>query len=197
MPAVLPPPVAADRPAAGRSGDVTALWQEFSQPLLRFLRARVGNAADAEDLLQGIFLKVQHGLPTLRDTGKLQGWIYQIARHAVIDYYRRRRPEESVRELPELAESLDGEDEVDLRPAIRRMIAALPPEFRDAIVLTEFQGLSQVELAERLGISVSGAKSRVQRARARLRVMLDDCCHFEFDRRGKVIDAVPRKGCAC
>jgi RNA polymerase sigma-70 factor (ECF subfamily) len=197
MPVVLPPPVAVDAPVAERSWDATALWQEFSEPLLRFLRPRVGNPADAEDLLQAVFLKVQRGLPTLRDTGKLQGWIYQIARHAVVDYYRRRRPEEPVSELPDLAVSLDGEDEVDLRPAIRRMVAALPPDFRDAIVLTEFQGLSQVELAAQLGISVSGAKSRVQRARARLREMLDECCHFEFDRRGKVIDAVPRKGCVC
>ena len=193
MTAVLPPPIAADFPVV----DVTALWREFSQPLLGFLRARVANAADAEDLLQGIFLKVQRGLPSLRDTGKLQGWIYQIARHSLTDYYRRRRPEDVLDELPELAQSLDGKDEVDLRPAIRRMIAALPPEFRDAIVLTEFQGLSQIELAARLGLSISGAKSRVQRARARLRVMLEECCHFEFDRRGKVIDAVPRKGCAC
>jgi RNA polymerase sigma-70 factor, ECF subfamily len=193
MPAVLPRPIAVDRPVV----DLTALWREFSRPLLGFLRSRVANSADAEDLLQAIFLKVQRGLPNLRDTGKLQGWIYQIARHALTDYYRRRRPEDVVDELPELAQSLDGEDEVDLRPAIRRMIAALPPEFRDAIVLTEFQGLSQIELAARLGLSNSGAKSRVQRARARLRVMLDECCHFEFDRRGKVIDAVPRKGCVC
>jgi RNA polymerase sigma-70 factor (ECF subfamily) len=197
MPVVVPPPVAVEVPVPDGRPDAAALWREFSGPLLRFFRARVGNTADADDLLQAVFAKVQRGLPTLRDTGKLQGWIYQIARRAVIDFYRRRRPEEPVSELPELAESLAGEDEVDLRPAIRRMVAALPPDFRDAIVLTEFQGVSQVELAERLGISVSGAKSRVQRARARLRVMLDECCHFEFDRRGKVIDAVPRNGCAC
>lgn len=197
MPAVLPPPVVVEVPTSQGLPDAAALWREFSGPLLRFLRARVRSATDADDLLQAVFLKVQRGLPSLRDAGKLQGWIYQIARHAVIDFYRRRRPEEPVSELPELAESLDGEDEVDLRPAIRRMVAALPPDFRDAIVLTEFQGVSQIELAERLGLSVSGAKSRVQRARARLRLMLDECCHFEFDRRGKVIDAVPRQGCSC
>jgi RNA polymerase sigma-70 factor (ECF subfamily) len=197
MPAVLPPSVAVKVAPADGLPDTAALWREFSGPLLRFFRARVRSAADADDLRQAVFLKVQRGLPTLRDAGKLQGWIYQIARHAVIDFYRRRRPEEPVSELLELAESLDGEDEVDLRPAIRRMVAALPPDFRDAIVLTEFQGVSQIELSERLGISVSGAKSRVQRARARLRQMLDECCHFEFDRRGKVIDAVPRNGCAC
>jgi RNA polymerase sigma-70 factor (ECF subfamily) len=191
------PPHAVVNGSAPAIPHVEDLWREFQDPIRRFLHARIANAADADDLLQRIFLRVHQGLPALHDTGKIQGWIYQIARNAVVDYYRRRRTEELRAELPELAQSLDGEDEVDLRPAIRRMVAALPTEYRDAIVLTEFQGLSQVELAARLGISVPGAKSRVQRARGKLRQMLDDCCRFEFDRRGKVIEAIPRNGCEC
>ncbi len=174
------------------------LWRDFAGPLRGFLRSRVRNDADADDLLQIVFLKVQRGLPGLRDAGKLQGWIYQIARRAIADLHRRGPREEPVADFPDLAESLDGEDEVDLRPAIRRMIAALPEESREAIVLTEFQGISQAELAARLGLSVSGAKSRVQRARAQLRRMLDECCRFEFDRRGRVIEAVSRDPrCEC
>ena len=64
-----------------------------------------------------------------------------------------------------------------------------------ALVLTEFEGLTQVEMAEELGLSVSGAKSRVQRARAMLRDDLLECCHFEFDRLGHVIDYEPRPRC--
>ena len=68
---------------------------------------------------------------------------------------------------------------------------------RETVVLTEFDGLTQQELADRLGISLSGAKSRVQRGRAQLKQMLDDCCTFEFDRRGKVIDCTPREKAGC
>jgi RNA polymerase sigma-70 factor, ECF subfamily len=70
-----------------------------------------------------------------------------------------------------------------------------PDEYRQALLLTEYKGLTQRELAERLGLSFSGAKSRVQRAREKLKAMLLDCCHFEFDRLGKVIDYQPK--CAC
>jgi RNA polymerase sigma-70 factor (ECF subfamily) len=77
------------------------------------------------------------------------------------------------------------------------MIYSLPEPYRDAVVLTELEGLTQRELANRLGISLSGAKSRVQRGRAQLKQMLDECCTFEFDRRGKVIDCTPRAKTGC
>jgi RNA polymerase sigma-70 factor (ECF subfamily) len=68
------------------------------------------------------------------------------------------------------------------------MVDRLPEPYREAIILTEYEGRTQKELAEYLGISLSGAKSRVQRAREKLKIMLLECCYFEFDRRGKVID---------
>lgn len=73
----------------------------------------------------------------------------------------------------------------------------LPDPYRDAIVLTQFEGLSQKELADRFGISASGAKSRVQRGRAVLKALLLECCQFEFDRRGSVIDCTPRQKTKC
>jgi RNA polymerase sigma-70 factor, ECF subfamily len=72
----------------------------------------------------------------------------------------------------------------ELKTAFRRMIYSLPDPYRDALVLTGFDGLTQQELANRLGISLSGAKSRVQRGRARLKEMLEECGSLEFDRRG-------------
>ena len=172
------------------------IWNEFADKLRQFIQKRVSDSAETEDILQDVFLKISTRLDQLEDTAKLQGWLYLIARNAVIDYYRKQR------ETVELPETLAAEDEPaeleELKAAFRRMIHGLPGPYREAILLTEFDGLSQVELAKRLGISVSGAKSRVQRGREQLKEMLLDCCHFEFDRRGRVFDCHPRKpkGCA-
>ena len=84
-----------------------------------------------------------------------------------------------------------------LREAFRKMIFSLPEPYRQALVLTEFEGLTQKELASRLGISLSGAKSRVQRGREKLKQDLLECCRFEFDRRGKVIECEPRQSDCC
>ena len=174
-----------------------AIWNEFADKLGRFIRARVSDPATAEDILQDVFVKIQGRLDTLDDKAKIQSWLYRITRNAIIDHYRTRKettdvPESLPAELPEKDPELEG-----LKAAFRRMLFSLPEPYREALVLTEFEGLTQKELAARLGLSLTGAKSRVQRGRVRLKEMLFDCCRFEFDRRGGVIDCQPRAKECC
>lgn len=157
----------------------------------------MADPASAEDILQDVFVRIQKQLGRLRDPAKLQGWLYLIARNAIIDHYRTRKERVEVPEsLP--AESNGDEHELEeLKAAFRRMIYGLSEPYREALLLTEFDDLTQQQLAERVGISLSGAKSRVQRGREQLKQMLEDCCSFEFDRRGKVIGCEPRRNGGC
>lgn len=165
------------------------VWDQYAHRLRAFIRSRVGDDAEAEDILQEVLIRVHRHLCYQPDWNKPDSWFYQIARNLIIDHYRRRR------DLADLAESLpadpdlpedDPEDELAL--SLKEMIDELPEPYRQALILTEYQGLSQKQLAESQGISLSGAKSRVQRARDKLRDMLLQCCHFEIDRRGGIID---------
>jgi len=173
------------------------IWREFSEKLRQFIRHRVSDPDSAEDILQEVFLKIHGRLDGLRDPAQLQGWLYRITRNAIIDHYRKRK------ETVEVPESLVADEEsetgetAELKAAFLRMIYSLPEPYREALVLTEFDGLTQRELAERLNISLSGAKSRVQRARRQLKAMLHERCRFEFDRRGRVIDCQPRGQTPC
>lgn len=174
------------------------IWEAFHTPLHGFIRKRVADEMVAEDLLQEVFLKIhQHG-DTLQDVKKLESWIYQITRNAIIDFYRNARPTSSL-DTPEaldLPEELPDDDIVsELLPCVQAMVNNLPEQDRQALVLTEYQGLTQKEFGERTGLSFSGAKSRVQRAREKLKQQLLTCCHFELDRRGHVINYQAR--CQC
>ncbi len=175
---------------AAMTVELEGLWQEFSRRLLQFIRRRVPDDDIAEDMLQDVFVRIHAHLGTLRDRGKLESWIYQITRNAIVDYYRERRTAVELTEA--LAEGEDTSDErsaeAELAASLREMVEALPEPYRQALLLSQYGGLSQKELAERLGISFSGAKSRVQRARQKIRDELLLCCHFEFDRRGTIID---------
>jgi len=170
------------------------VWTTFSERLLRFIRKRVANEHDAEDVLQDVFVKIHQRIDQLQDAEKLPAWVFQIARRAVIDYYRARSSTPEQAELPdELAERREPEPtSADVADCLAPMIERLPEPYRQAVVMTELEGRTQRELADTLGLSVSGAKSRVQRGRERLKTMLLDCCHFAFDRRGRVIDYEPR-----
>jgi RNA polymerase sigma-70 factor (ECF subfamily) len=174
------------------------LWQEFSTPLRRFLRSRSRTDADAEDLLQEVFVRIHKQLPSLRDPAKLQGWVYRIARNAVIDHYRTRK-EHVPLDFELESEDPQGRDAVDLTSTLRSFIAALPANYREPLVRHEFQGEPLQDIAAALGLSLTATKSRVRRARLMLRDMLDRCCRFDFDRRGRVIEATPRNcgDCEC
>jgi RNA polymerase sigma-70 factor (ECF subfamily) len=174
------------------------VWEEFHTPLQQFIRRRVSDEAAAEDILQDVFLRIHQHMDSLKDVRKLEGWIYQITRHAIIDAYRKPLQETTLEaaEALDLPEELPDDDLVsELLPSVRAMVRNLPEADRQALVLTEYQGLTQKELAERLGLSFSGAKSRVQRAREKLKQQLLECCHFELDRRGHIIDYQPRCHC--
>ena len=172
------------------------LWREFSKPLRAFLRARARGDADADDLLQEVFYRIHSRLSGLRHPERLQGWVYTIARNAVIDHYRNRR-----NDVPfPLDEAVEGPTEqaaVDLTPTLRRFIGRLPRAHREPLVRHEFEGAPLEQVAKEMHLTLTATKSRVQRARAMLRKMLDQCCRFEFDRRGRVIEATPRKHCEC
>ncbi len=170
---------------------ITKIWDEFSGQLRQFILSRVSNESLADDILQDVFVKIYSRIDTLKDTTKIKSWLYQITRNTIIDHYRGQK---EMMELPEtLAEIGEYEDMTDDSPhrrlvsGIKGLVQELPEKYRQAIVLTEFQGMSQKELAEHLGISVSGAKSRVQRGRQKLKQMLLDCCHFECDRYGTIL----------
>lgn len=164
-----------------------AIYDRFAAELQAFLRRRVADPATADDLMQSVWLKVHERLAGLCEADKVAPWLFQIARHALIDHQRRLRPTEAL--PPEISPDETDAQLPDLRPAVARFLEVLPAEDREALRLTEFDGLTQRELADRLGLSLSGAKSRVQRARAKLREQLEQCCRFEFDRRGNIIEA--------
>ena len=175
------------------------LWHDLHDRLLRSIRRHVADAASAEDILQEVFLKIHLRIGTLRDEERVEGWVYQIVRNAITDHRRRQRPSAPL--LDELvAPEEPDRDEVDrpaqeLIPFIKGTVAGLPEPYREALLLTEYEGLTQQHLAERAGISLSGAKSRVQRGREKLKQLLLDCCHVELDRRGGIIDY--QGHCAC
>jgi RNA polymerase sigma-70 factor, ECF subfamily len=184
--------------------DPVVAWSELRGPMARFIARRVADPQDAEDVLQEVLLRIHRHSEELASADRVASWVHRIARNAIVDHYRRRaaRPEFPARDPGEvdkaLEESLDEPAAEALRSelasCLRPLIARLPDKHRQALVLTELEGLTQAEAAQRLAISVSGAKARVQRGRAQLRTLLLDCCHVELDRRGGIAAYQARSG---
>lgn len=143
-------------------------------------------------------MRIHSQIDTLKDCGKIRAWIYQITRNAIIDYYRaQKKTEELPPTLSGTESKLSDKAKEDISTCLMPMIESLPDHYRQVVMLSEIQGRTQKEVAEEQGISLSGAKSRVQRGRAMIKDMMLGCCHFEFDRRGNIIDYERRGDCSC
>jgi RNA polymerase sigma-70 factor (ECF subfamily) len=182
-----------------------AIYREYQPKLLRYLDGMVG-ATEAEELTQETLLKVSRSLATFREEAQLSTWIYRVATNTARDRLRTRSFQASAAAL-----SLDGEDEEPPVPVaerdpwsgdeappipeavarsqmsacIRGVVDELPEDYRAVLLLSEFEGLKDREIAEVLGTSTGAVKIRLHRARAALKAALDCACTFHRDERNE------------
>jgi RNA polymerase sigma-70 factor (ECF subfamily) len=173
-------------------------WREVEARLRPYVARRVASPADVDDVIQETFVRMHRGLAGLADGERFGAWVYRIAANAIADHIRVRArhpvaleapPDGSELGLEEQPESLEAE----LAECVALFVARLPSPYREAVTLTELEGLTHKDAAEMLGISSSGMKSRVQRGRERIRRMFEECCEISVDCRGHVTDCTPRR----
>lgn len=193
---------------AGQGGPETPEpWLPFAAGLRAFVRRRVP-AQEADDVTQEVLLRLHRGAGSLRDGERAEAWIYSIARRTIADFFRRRRPAEPLQEADDATGNADPElkgfgdfsgshsPHEEVLSWLRPMVEELPSPYREALLATDFDGRTQRQLAQELGLSVSGVKSRVQRARKMLGEALQRCCEVELGGDGRVSD-FRRKDCSC
>jgi len=166
-------------------------WHLHEAELRAWLQRRLGNSHDAEDMVQDLFIKAMRQDRKFCELENARAWLFEVARNAVAD--RLRLKKEQV-ELPDdLAAETDEPVPVEtLAECLPRALAELSPDDREALTLCDLEGMSQEEYARHKGLTLPGAKSRVQRARKRLREHLTSACQVSFDAGGKVCCFVPR-----
>jgi RNA polymerase sigma factor (sigma-70 family) len=162
---------------AVRDGDVSrlgVLFERYHLPLFDFLSRMTGNQTVAEDLVQDVFVRILRYRSTFRDEGTFETWLYRIARNARVDYFRSRRPSESIEDSAmEIAQSGEGPAELVERERevarLRRALLLLREDKRELIVLARYRAMKHEQIADLLGIQVGAVKVRLHRAVQELR----------------------------
>jgi RNA polymerase sigma-70 factor (ECF subfamily) len=163
--------------------DLAEIFRELQLNLRNFLRKRVSDPNEVEDLLQDIFVKAAAAIQAQRGPSNLVGWLYAAARTTVIDHYRAHQIKYEALHEEMLDETNNNEDLIllqQLATCLRPLVQQLPAIYRDTLLATDFDGKSMKSFAEAQGLSQSAIKSRASRARVMLKEQLLSCCHVEI-----------------
>ena len=170
---------------------LTEIYDTYYQIVRRFILHTVRSDWVADDLVQETFMRVNNNLKDLRDPTKLQAWIFSIAHHICLDYFRQQgkipssgheNPYEEM--APSPAPTIQKQlEQGQMRSCVFGLVGRLPETLRSAIILSDINEFTHKEIAEILGISPGNVKIRLHRARKKLKALLEEHCVFEVDER--------------
>jgi len=171
---------------------LTAAWNAHHAELRNWTGRRLNNPAESEDLMQDLFLKALRQGERFCSVQNARAWLFEVARNTLADHLRVSR---HTVELPDdlVAQTEEIETVDTLTACLPRVLSELSAEDREAITLCDLQGMAQAEYARQKNLTLSAAKSRIQRARQRLRDRMTTVCQVQIDVTGRVSDFVPRQ----
>jgi RNA polymerase sigma-70 factor, ECF subfamily len=166
--------------ASAQIGSETAyreLVGRFGSGLLGYFYRGTGNRAEAEDLLQEVFLRLVKGLATYKEKERFEVWLYRMAQHLLIDYWRKRKAVNAdgawlAEESEVMPDSLARTAARETEDQLQRALAKLAPEQREVLLMRYFSGMSFEEISKMNGTPLGTALARAHRGLAKLRQML-------------------------
>jgi len=181
--------------------NIESIWTNVYGKLFGFISKHVINKDDVNDIIQDTFLKVKTNIDSLRNPAKVESWIFQIARNTINDFFREKKKlfeaEENTKEVS-IEPNAFAEEDIKIKIQTQEfseyagfIVSELPEKYRNAVYMADIEGLSLKEVSEELNISVSGAKSRVQRGRKMIKEIILKCCEVNTDKYGNIVDYEP------
>lgn len=163
--------------------ETTNIYNQYSDSLKRFILSRVKNEDATNDILQDVFIKIHLNKDALKNPESIKSWVFTIANNTILDYFKKSAKKINlIGEIPAIED--DKEKEHSAIDCLKPLIKNLPKTYIEAMLLSEIDGLKQAEVAKKLNISLSGAKSRIQRGRELLKQGFINCCDYKLDATG-------------
>ncbi|GAL35861.1 RNA polymerase sigma factor SigZ [Vibrio maritimus] len=171
------------------------IWVAYQSSLKAFLHSKIANPADVEDLLQEVLIKTHNGFQAVSDESKIKPWLFQVANHTIIDFYRKNAKRQELTSDDLWYQEQDEEALIqELSQCLLPFIKQLPKQDADLLIAIEIEGIPQKDYANSQGLNYSTLKSRVKQSRRKLFDLFHSCCEFSVDSQGNIMEYSPRSG---
>ncbi len=163
---------------------------QLYNPLLGYVRNRVRNQEDAEDLTQDVFFKLAKS--NGNDIDNLKSWVYTIAKNTSSSMQLETNSTEE-----DVFFGNDSEEDAgqELSKCVSAFVNQLPEEYRELLTLSELKDIPQKEIAQQLDMNYVTVRSKIQRGRKKLKELLEDCCSILQGGKGSIIEFESKTGC--
>lgn len=169
--------------------DFSSIWSEYDKILRGFIFSRVRDKEITKDILQEVAIRIYQKLHTIKDKAKVKPWLFQVTKNIIIDYYKREKRHQLIEQEFEPIKKVDKDiEDLELLSCINKIATTLPKNYREVLELSEYKELSSSEISKELNISIVNTKARVQRAKKKLGSLLFECCEFEQNQRGEILN---------
>lgn len=171
------------------------LWNAYSLELKAYIMKHVADKYEAEDILQEVGIRIQKNASKIKDINNVKAWLYKITNNLIVDYFREANKYpliENINELPIIDTPVHENYNKETAECLLKLVECLPEIYKEAIIESDYKGRKQSVLGQEWGLSNSGSKSRVQRARKKLKDMLLNCCEVKSDNVGNIIELCNR-----
>ncbi len=166
--------------------NIFEIWEEYKSSLFGYIKKRVTDEDDAKDILQDVLLKSYQYCSNGKSVLYLKSWLYKITQNTIIDYHKKNNKTisfsldyvETANEKSIIGEASDY---------IKVLLKLLPNDYATPLYMSDIDGIDQKTIAENLGLTLTNTKSRIQRARVKLKERFLECCVVSFGESGEMV----------
>ncbi|SRX73234.1 sigma-70 family RNA polymerase sigma factor [Aequorivita antarctica] len=173
--------------------EVSSLWIEYKSGLKYYILKKLKNEDLADELSHEVLMKIYNSCCSGNEIKNIKSWIYQIAHNTVIDYLKSEN--KFTNEVTEKFESDENNTYEEAEKFLEPLIKLLPDKYALPLLLSDIEGVSQIEVSKKMNLSLTATKSRIQRARKLLKEKIIECSNLEINAKGRPISIEIKADC--
>ncbi len=166
--------------------NIFEIWEEYKSSIFGYIKKRVTDEDDAKDILQDVLLKSYQYCSNGKKVLYLKSWLYKITHNTIIDYHKKNN--KSISFSLDLVETVDEKSIIgEASDYIKVLLKLLPDDYATPLYMSDIDGIDQKTIAQNLGLTLPNTKSRIQRARVKLKERFLECCVVSFGESGEMV----------
>ncbi|MCK0180635.1 sigma-70 family RNA polymerase sigma factor [Flavobacteriaceae bacterium S0862] len=173
--------------------EVSSLWIEYKSGLKYYILKKIKNEDLADELSHEVLMKIYKSCCSGNEIKNIRSWMYQIAHNAVIDHLK--KEDKLADEVTEILKVDENNPYEDVENFVEPLIKLLPEKYAGPLLLSDIEGINQIEVSKKMNLSLTATKSRIQRARKLLKDKIIECSNLELNAKGNPISIEIKADC--